>query len=93
VKLGLPAGPVLPLDQVFSDPHVLGAGMVEEIEHPRLGRMRAMANPLRMAALAGKSVRRAPPGLGEDSRAVLADYGVPAAEIDALLGSGVVKQA
>jgi crotonobetainyl-CoA:carnitine CoA-transferase CaiB-like acyl-CoA transferase len=90
VKLGLPAGPILSLDQVFGDPHVLGAGMVESIDHPRLGRMRALANPVRMAALEGRSVRRAPPDLGEDSRAVLADYGVPVGEIEALVAAGVV---
>lgn len=93
VKLGLPAGPILSLDQVFSDPHVIGAGMVEEVDHPRIGRMRTMANPVRMAALAGNSVRRAPPELGQDSRAVLADYEVPAGEIDALIAAGVVKAA
>ena len=91
VKLGLPAGPILSLDQVFSDPHVLGAGMVEEVEHPRLGRMRAMANPIRLAALAGRSVRRAPPALGQDSRAVLADYGIAAAEIESLIAARVVQ--
>lgn len=91
VKLGLPAGPILSLDQVFRDPHVLGAGMVEEVAHPLLGGMRAMANPIRTAALAGRSVRRAPPALGQDSRAVLADYGIPAAEIDALVVARVVQ--
>lgn len=91
VKLGLPAGPILSLDQVFSDPHVLASGMVEEVEHPRLGRMRAMANPIRTAALAGRSVRRAPPALGQDSREVLADYGIAPGEIDALIAAGVVQ--
>jgi len=93
VKLGLPAGPILSLDQVFSDPHVLAAGMVEEVEHPAIGRMRAMANPLRMPALTGHSVRSAPPLLGEHSRAVLADYGVPEAEIEALVAARVVQAA
>jgi len=91
VKLGLPAGPILSLDQVFSDPHVLASGMVEEVEHPRLGRIRAMANPIRTAALAGRSVRRAPPALGQDSREVLADYGIAPGEIDALIAAGVVQ--
>ena len=93
VQLGLPAGPILTLDQVFRDPHVLAAGMVEEIDHPVIGRMRAMANPLRMAALAGRSVRSAPPALGQDSRAVLAEHGLPSREIDALVAAGVVKEA
>ena len=93
VKLGLPAGPILSMDQVFRDPHVLAAGMVEEVDHPAIGRMRALASPLRMTALSGRSVRRAPPVLGADSRAVLADYGIPAAEVEALVASGVVRTA
>ena len=91
VKLGLPAGPILSLDQVFRDPHVLASGMVEEVEHPRLGRMRAMANPIRTAALAGRSVRRAPPALGQDSREVLADYGIAPGEIEEFIAAGVVQ--
>ena len=36
VKLGLPAGPLFTLDQVFADPHVNQTGIIEEIEHPTL---------------------------------------------------------
>ncbi|MSQ21231.1 MAG: CoA transferase [Betaproteobacteria bacterium] len=91
VKLGLPAGPIFTLDQVFSDPHVLATKMVEEFEHPLIGTMRTMANPIRMEALTGNSVRTAPPALGQDSRAVLADYGVAEGEIEALITARVVQ--
>ena len=91
VKLGLPAGPIFTLDQVFSDPHVLATNMVEAFEHPLIGPMRTMANPIRMDALTGNSVRRAPPALGQDSRAVLADYGVSSEQIDALVAARVVQ--
>ncbi len=91
VKLGLPAGPIFTLDQVFSDPHVLATKMVEEFEHPLIGTVRTMANPIRMDALTGNSVRTAPPALGQDSRVVLADYGVPQSEIEALIAARVVQ--
>ena len=93
VKLGLPAGPIFTLDQVFSDPHVNETGIVEEIEHPKLGKLRLIANPLRMAGLGGRSVRSAPPALGADSRRVLEDFGIASAEIDALVASKTVQVA
>jgi crotonobetainyl-CoA:carnitine CoA-transferase CaiB-like acyl-CoA transferase len=91
VQRGLPAGPIFSLDQVFADPHVNETRMVEEIDHPTLGTLRVIANPIRMAGLAGLSVRRAPPALGADSRQVLEDFGVPADEIAALVASNVVQ--
>ena len=91
VKLGLPAGPIFTLDQVFADKHVNETGMVEEIDHPTLGPSRLIANPVRMAGMGGRSVRSAPPLLGADSRQVLADFGIAEAEIDALVASKTVQ--
>jgi len=91
VKLGLPAGPIFTLDQVFADPHVNQTGIVEEIEHPTLGALRLIANPIRMQALAGRSIRSAPPALGADSRRVLEDFGISAGEIDFLVASRTIQ--
>ncbi len=93
VKLGLPAGPIFDLGQVFSDPHVLGAGMIEEIEHPVLGPLKQLANPMRMASMEGRTVRRAPPALGQDSVQAMSDWGLDRAHIEALVSRGVVMQA
>ena len=91
VKLGLPAGPIFTLEQVFDDPHVNQTGIIEEIEHPTLGTLRLIANPIRMAGLGGRSVRSAPPLLGADSLRVLADFGIPAERIDALLAARTIQ--
>jgi crotonobetainyl-CoA:carnitine CoA-transferase CaiB-like acyl-CoA transferase len=91
VKLGLPAGPIFTLDQVFADKHVNETGMVEEIDHPTLGPLRLIANPVRMAGMGGRSVRSAPPLLGADSRQVLAEFGITPAEIDALVAAKTVQ--
>lgn len=91
VKIGLPAGPIFTLDQVFADPHVNQTRMVEEIEHPRIGTLRVLANPIRMGAMAGHSVRSHPPMLGEDSRQVLRDWGLAESRIDALVADKVVQ--
>ena len=92
VKLGLPAGPIFNLEQVFADPHVNQSGMVEEVDHPELGRLRLLANPIRMESLNGNSVRTAPPILGADSRSVLSDFGLSDSQINQLIDSKVVHQ-
>ena len=91
VKLGLPAGPIFTLDQVFADQHVNQTGIVEQVDHPTLGPLRLIANPVRMAGMGGRSVRSAPPLLGADSRRVLEQFGVDAAEIEALIAAKTVQ--
>ncbi len=90
VKLGLPAGPIFTLDQVFKDRHVNETGIVEEVDHPILGKLRLVASPIRMASMGGRSVRMAPPLLGADSRRVLADFGITPARIDALAAAKTI---
>ena len=90
VKLGLPAGPIFTLDQVFEDQHVNETGIVEEIEHPTLGTLRLVASPIRMAGMGGRSVRTAPPLLGANSREVLADFAFTPARIDALAAAKTI---
>ena len=91
VKLGLPAGPIFTLDQVFEDQHVLETGIVETIEHPTLGPLRLVASPIRMQGMGGRSVRTAPPLLGANSREVLAEFGFTPARIDALVASKTIQ--
>jgi len=91
VKLGLPAGPIFTLDQVFADQHVNETGIVEEIDHPTLGPLRLISNPVRMAGMGGRSVRSAPPLLGADSRSVLEQFGIASDEIDALVAAKTIQ--
>src|SRR5205823_1745923 len=76
VKLGIPSGPIFTLDQVFKDPQVADQKIVEEIDHPQLGRIRMLANPIRMDGTREKSVRTPPPALGEHSRQVARELGI-----------------
>lgn len=92
VKLGLPAGPIFDLEQVFADPHINQSGMIEEVDHPELGRLRLLANPIRMQALNGNSVRTAPPILGADTKAVLSNFGLLDSEINQLIENKIIQQ-
>jgi crotonobetainyl-CoA:carnitine CoA-transferase CaiB-like acyl-CoA transferase len=61
---GIPAGPVLHHDEVFSNPQILARGMVAEVEHIRAGRQKTLGVPIKMSATKGR-VRRAAPALGQ----------------------------
>lgn len=91
IALGLPAGPIFTMDQVFEDQHVRQTGLVQEVEHPSLGLLRLIANPILMDALRGNSVRTAPPVLGADTRGVLAGFGLSQERIAALEAAGTIQ--
>lgn len=93
IELGLPAGPIYDLAEVFADPHVQHAGLVETIDHPSLGPLRQLASPIRMDTMAGRSVRTPPPALGEHTEAVLREWGFAEARIAKLLAIGCVMAA
>jgi crotonobetainyl-CoA:carnitine CoA-transferase CaiB-like acyl-CoA transferase len=90
VKLGLPAGPIYDLADVFADAQVVQQNLTERIHHPVLGMLAQLASPMKMEALGGRSVRRPPPLLGEHSRAVLQDYRIAPERIESLIRAGTV---
>ena len=87
---GVPCGPINNLAQVFEDPHVLARGMLIELDHPLAGKMRAVANPIRMSETP-PGYHLAPPLLGQHTREVLRDLlGMNDAQIDTLAKAQVV---
>jgi len=93
LAVGIPAGPINDLSDVFADAQVAHCRLVEEVTHPLLGTLKQLANPLKMDALAGHSVRTPPPQLGEHTLAALRDYGFAEAQIQQWLESALVLQA
>jgi len=67
---GIPAGPVLHFDEVFTDPHFLAREMVAETNHPETGPFRTLGVPVKLSETPG-AVRRAAPRLGEHTSEVL----------------------
>lgn len=63
-EAGIPCGPVNTLADVFSDEHVLGSGMLQEVEHPAARLLRMLASPV---LVDGKRlpIRLPPPILGQ----------------------------
>ena len=90
MEAGVPAGPVYDLGQMFNDPQVAHAGLVESIDHPVVGALRQLSNPLRLETVGRHTVRRPPPMLGQHSGEVLAEAGYATADIRALAEAGTI---
>lgn len=64
LAVGVPAGPINFVDETLTDEQVLARGMIVELEHPLIGVLRTVGNPVRMSG-SGPTYRRYPPRLGE----------------------------
>lgn len=63
-EAGVPCGPVNTLAQVFEDGHVLGSGILWDVDHPLAGTIRMLASPLIVDG-ERPGIRRLPPTLGQ----------------------------
>ncbi|CAM3677059.1 CaiB/BaiF CoA-transferase family protein [Bordetella sputigena] len=70
--VGVPAGPINTLDQVYEDPQVRFRQMRRELPHPVAGSVPFGASPLRFSG-SPVEYRRPPPMLGEHTEQVLRD--------------------
>lgn len=64
-RLGIPAGPINTIDQVFADPQVIARGLRIDLPHPTAGTVPGVANPIRFSSTP-LVPDRAPPVLGQD---------------------------
>jgi crotonobetainyl-CoA:carnitine CoA-transferase CaiB-like acyl-CoA transferase len=61
---GVPCGPVNDLAAVFEDEHVLGSGILQEVDHPTAGLLKMLASPVLVDG-ERLPIRRPPPTLGQ----------------------------
>jgi len=92
VAVGIPCALYNNLEQAFDDPHIKARGIAVEIDHPRIGKMRTVRNPL-VADKNGPSITRAGPMLGEHSIEILRELGYADVRISALKSSKVIQVA
>ncbi len=85
----VPCGPINDLADVFADPQVAARDMTMTIAHPLAGDIRLVASPMKFSATPVR-YRCAPPLLGADTDAVLAEFGFDAAAIGAWQQAGVI---
>ena len=83
---GIPSSPLHTLGELSEHPHTLASGMKFDYEHPVLGKLQGVAQPLRFDGERSK-MRRPPPMHGEHSHEILKELGYSAEEIQALLST------
>jgi crotonobetainyl-CoA:carnitine CoA-transferase CaiB-like acyl-CoA transferase len=88
--VGIPVSPVNTLSEMSSHAHTSQSGMKFDYEHPQLGSLQGIAQPLRLDG-ARTRLRHPPPLHGQHSAEVLAELGFSREEIKALEEAGTIK--
>ena len=86
---GLPAGPVLAVDEAMQAPHTAARGMVTELPLDGGGTYRALGTPIKLSRTPG-GTRAVPPRFNQHGAEVLAGLGYSEAEVEALRAEGVL---
>jgi formyl-CoA transferase len=84
IRAGVPAGPVLPVDEAMAAPHTHHREMVTEV-----GDWRGLGTPIKLSRTPG-GARAAPPRFGEHGVEVLTAHGYAPDEIERLASDGVL---
>lgn len=85
----VPCGPINDLARVFADPQVVHRRLRLDLERPEGGTVPQVANPLKLSTTP-VDYRRAPPALGADTDAILAELGYDSERITRLRAAGVI---
>lgn len=89
-KAKLPCGPIKNVAEVLDDdPHVKAREMVVELEHPVIGKTKALGVPVKLSETPG-AVTRPAPTLGQHTIQILTEVGYSTEEIEAMREAGVV---
>ncbi|MEU8273890.1 CaiB/BaiF CoA transferase family protein [Microbispora bryophytorum] len=70
-EIGVPAGAIRSIDEVYAWDQVRSQGLIVTVDHPVLGEIELPGPPLRFEGQASDDGHVAPPGLGQDEDAVL----------------------
>jgi crotonobetainyl-CoA:carnitine CoA-transferase CaiB-like acyl-CoA transferase len=84
VVADIPAAPIQTVGEALNDTQTVSRGLIVELEHPTLKKVRSIANPIRSEAQP-VLYRLPPPLLGEHNRQILGELHFPHAELEAAL--------
>lgn len=82
-------GPVLSLDEVVADPQGEALALFPTLTHPEFGEYRTVRNPVRIQGV-DSAPRHSAPGIGRQTRAVLAAAGYDPETLDRLVADKVI---
>ncbi|MBE7187446.1 CaiB/BaiF CoA-transferase family protein [Jatrophihabitans endophyticus] len=84
----IPSAPIHDVSEALADEHTVAREMIVETQHPRYGRMRSIASPVRVGPRLQGDENRRGPLLGEHTQAVLRELGYTDDAIAAARSSG-----
>lgn len=87
-EAGIPAGPVLDVEDALDNPQIEARDAITEVEHPELGSIPVIEHPLKYER-ADSGFETPPPLLGEHNRDIFRELGYSEAEVDELERKGV----
>ena len=86
---GVPAGPVLNVNEMHKDPQTVARDMVVEVDHAQVGPVKTLGIPVKFSETPVQ-VTSSAPVYGQHTREVLSEYGFDEGEIDTLVAAGAV---
>jgi formyl-CoA transferase len=89
-EAGIPCGAINSIDQTFAEPQVQHLAIARPVQHPDLGEIRVVGQPINMGAAPQPSSLRPTPDLGQHTSEVLASLGYSEAAIADLGARGII---
>ena len=89
-EAGIPCGAINSIDQTFAEPQVQHLGIARPVEHPQLGEIRVVGQPINMSAAPQPPTMRPTPDLGQHTVEVLSGLGYSEAAIADLSARDVI---
>ena len=86
---GIPAGPILTVEEMFNHPQTLAREMLIRLAHPVHGEIKTTGLGVKLSETPGSIAR--PPLLGEHTDEVLAAYGYKAEDLERLRAVGAIN--
>ena len=89
--VAVPCGPINDVGEGFSNPQAKHLRMTKAAPHPTLGDIDLIRSPINLSEHPhGERFERSAPNIGEHSREVLAEFGIPDERIDYLVSKGAI---